>query len=144
MLSLLKAQAHGSTVANFFNCFTDIFVFIMLERIGNGILITQNGTSGKLGQIFRFASYGISVLLGALALAVLGLRVDFHDKLYKNNATYLSGQEPGDIEQFTQSRQIDFSFRVLVFILALCLVARSIMVKIQTRTEPLVKTVSFI
>lgn len=141
-LALLKTQAHGFTIANFLDCFSDIFVFLTLARISSGIIIAQTGTSGKLGKLLRIVSYPIAVLLGTLAVAFLGLRIDFHVHLYTDEFFDESHFSDSLMAKFNPSRQINFSFRVLVFILALLMVARSVMVKLQTRTESRVKTVS--
>ncbi|KAK7422951.1 hypothetical protein QQZ08_009309 [Neonectria magnoliae] len=134
--AIALAQSSTFAVAQLFEAFTDIFVFLTLLRLTTGILIIQSGNPVTRDKILKFASYGIAALLAILAIAKFGLRLHFATVLADDDED-LSYSEVDKLEkQFNSSRQIDFSFRVLVLVLAVAIVARSIMVKIQTQTDP--------
>ncbi|KAJ4254457.1 hypothetical protein NW762_010055 [Fusarium torreyae] len=120
-------------VAQLYDMITDILVMIILLRISTGIVIAQSGHAGPIGKILRLASYAIAVLLAALALAGFGLRIRFVYELFY-------GDRYDGADSFQQSRQIIFSFSVLVFIISLGIVARAVMVKMQPKAE---KTLSW-
>lgn len=131
--NILKGTAHAQynifTVAQTFEAITDILTFIMLLRLGTGILFIQTRKPGKLDKIFKFGSYSIASVLAIIAIAQFGLRLHFYNNIFAN--TQLSTKSVTD--QFNSSRQLDFSFRVLVFVLAIAIVAQSAIVK--TRSE---------
>ena len=141
--ALVNAEVDCFAVARLFDSIADIFVLFTLLRIATGIIIAKTGEPGMLGKVTKFASYGIAVLLLALDIAQFAVKINFYNKYY-NSDNFFRGVTPSQhlIDSFTKARQVDFAFRVLVFILALAVVGRSIMVKLQTRTEPRVATVS--
>ena len=118
----------------------------MLTRISTGIIIAKNGAPDGIGKILKWASYGIAVMLLALDFAHFGMREKFngtyYDKDYFDRSQVAYSPSASAVHDLTQSRQIDFAFRVLVFVLSLAMVGRSIMVKLQTRGEAKVSTVS--
>ncbi|KAI8721771.1 hypothetical protein NCS52_00319600 [Fusarium sp. LHS14.1] len=127
-------------ISNFFDKIVDILVMIMLLRISTGIVIAQSGHAGPIGKILRLGSYAFGALLAILAIATLGLYIRFLAAFYGDSGE-ISGPEqaPGE-DAYNKARQIDFSFRVLVFVAALGIVARSVMVKMQPKAE---KTLSW-
>ncbi|KAH6870905.1 hypothetical protein B0T10DRAFT_417945 [Thelonectria olida] len=136
------ASAETSTTSRFFDGFSDIFVFLMFVSLGSGILLAQTGSPSSFAKPLKFVSLGISAVLAILLIAYFGLRTHFYSVMYGNASSsygYL-----GRSSQFQSSRQLDFAFRVLVFILALGVVAQSIMVKVQTKGEPRVSSASHI
>ncbi|UPK97508.1 hypothetical protein LCI18_008443 [Fusarium solani-melongenae] len=129
-----------SVIANFFDKIVDILVMIMLLRISTGIVIAQSGHAGPIGKILRLGSYAFGSLLAILTIAVLGLQIRFLAAFY-GDSIYVGESDlaPGE-DAYNKARQIDFSFRVLVFVAALGIVARSVMVKMQPKAE---KTLSW-
>ncbi|KAF4973516.1 hypothetical protein FSARC_213 [Fusarium sarcochroum] len=121
------------SVAQLYDMITDILVMIILLRISTGIVIAQSGHAGPIGKILRLGSYAIAVLLAALALAGFGLRIRFVYELFY-------GDRYDGADSFEKSRQVIFSFSVLIFIISLGIVARAIMVKMQPKAE---KTLSW-
>ncbi|KPM39591.1 hypothetical protein AK830_g6952 [Neonectria ditissima] len=130
------AQASAFAVAQLFESITDILVFLILLRLSTGILIVQSGNPAKGDKILKLASYGIAALLAILVIAKFGLRIHFNAVINDDDVN-LSDSDINKLEdQFNSSRQIEFAFHVLTLVLAVAIVARSIMVKMQTRTEP--------
>ncbi|KAJ4190316.1 hypothetical protein NW755_005458 [Fusarium falciforme] len=129
-----------SVIANFFDKIVDILVMIMLLRISTGIVIAQSGHAGPIGKILRLGSYAFGSLLAILTIAVLGLQIRFVAAFYGDSFYRTDLDEVPGEDAFNKARQIDFSFRVLVFVAALGIVARSVMVKMQPKAE---KTLSW-
>ncbi|RSL92136.1 hypothetical protein CDV31_015295 [Fusarium ambrosium] len=132
-------SASTSVIANFFDKIVDILVMIMLLRISTGIVIAQSGHAGPIGKILRLGSYAFGSLLAILTIAVLGLQIRFVATFY-GDGYYSSDFGTSGEDAYNKARQIDFSFRVLVFVAALGIVARSVMVKMQPKAE---KTLSW-
>ncbi|KAL6401073.1 hypothetical protein AUP68_16796 [Ilyonectria robusta] len=133
--NILRGTAHAQynifTVAQTFEAITDILIFIMLLRLSTGILFIQTGKPGKFDKIFKFRSYSIASVLAIIAIVQFGLRIHFYNTVFAK--TPLSTKSVTD--QFNSSRQLDFSFRVLVFVLAIAIVAQSVIVKTKMRSE---------
>ncbi|KAM0421091.1 hypothetical protein ACHAPT_011162 [Fusarium lateritium] len=121
-------------ISSFLDKIVDILVMIMLLRISTGIITAQSGHAGPIGKILRLGSYGLGALLTILTVAVLGLQIRYVATYYTDyySASLSNG---GDEDAFYKGRQIDFSFRVLVFVAALGVVARAVMVKMQPNAE---------
>ncbi|EEU46731.1 uncharacterized protein NECHADRAFT_77412 [Fusarium vanettenii 77-13-4] len=126
-------------ISNFFDKIVDILVMIMLLRISTGIVIAQSGHAGPIGKILRLGSYAFSTLLAILTIAALGLNIRFLATFYGDSIYVSDSEAPGE-DAYNKARQIDFAFRVLVFVAALGIVARSVMVKMQPKAE---KTLSW-
>lgn len=137
-------QITGSStgiIASFFDKIVDILVMIMLLRISTGIVIAQSGHAGPIGKILRLGSYAFGALLAILSIAALGLQIRFLAAYFGDSGySGISELAPGE-DAFNKARQIDFSFRVLVFVAALGIVARAVMVKMQPKAE---KTLSWV
>lgn len=129
------AQYNTFTVAQIFEAIADILTFLMLLRLGTGILFIQTGKPGKLDKIFKFASYSIASVLAIIAIVQFGLRIHFYNKVFGKNQSLTKSESNTLTNQFNSSRQLDFSFRILVFVLALAIVAQSVIVKIKMRSE---------
>lgn len=138
------AQYNTFTVSRLCEAIADILVFLMLLRLGTGIVMVHVGKAGKLDKITKLASYGIASVLLIIALAQFGLRLHFYNEVFAENRSSTYSATSKLIDQFNTSRQLDFSFRVLVFVLAVAIVAQSVMVKMQTRSETRLSLVRFI
>lgn len=133
-------SASTGVISNFFDKIVDILVMIMLLRISTGIVIAQSGHAGPIGKILRFGSYAFGALLAILTIAVLGLQIRFVAAFY-GDVSYVGDEASGE-DEYNKARQIDFAFRVLVFVAALGIVARSVMVKMQPKAEKTLTWVS--
>ncbi|KAF5006293.1 hypothetical protein FDECE_7324 [Fusarium decemcellulare] len=138
LIDISKAMRATWTVATLLDMITDILVMIILLRVSTGIVIAQSGDAGLIGKILRFASYGLAVFLGALAVAAFALRVQFIVLFYDNNL-YTSASSA---DKYEKGRQVAFVFYVFVFLISLAIVARSIMVKVQPKAEKTLSTCS--
>ncbi|KAH7175436.1 hypothetical protein EDB81DRAFT_4081 [Dactylonectria macrodidyma] len=130
------AQGNTFTVARFIECIADILTFMMLLRLGTGILLVHSGKPGKLDRPLKFFSYGAAALLVILALAEFGLRLHFFNKLIVTDDSLTYSEIDTLNGQYNKSRQIDFAFRVLIFVLAIGIVVQSITVWLKTKAEP--------
>lgn len=135
MRAIDLAQYNTFTVSRICEAITDILVFLMLLRLGTGIVMVHVGKAGKFDKITKLASYGIASVLLSIALAQFGLRLHFYNEVFAKNGSSTYSATNKLIDQFNASRHLDFSFRVLVFVLAIAIVAQSVMVKMQTRSE---------
>ncbi|KAF4345653.1 hypothetical protein FBEOM_310 [Fusarium beomiforme] len=117
-----------STLALLYQMVTDILIMIILLRLGTGIVMVQTGRPDPMGKILRLVSYIAAAILLILALTTFGLRIRY---IYE---AFFHDIEIG-ADAFTKSRQVGFSFSVLVFIISLAIAARAIMVKIQSKSE---------
>lgn len=133
------ASTSTGTISSFLDRIVDILVMIMLLRISTGIVIAQSGHAGPIGKILRLGSYAFASLLAILTIAALGLQIRFIATYYGRD--YFGRGPPAGEDAFNKARQIDFAFRVLVFVAALGIVARSVMVKMQPKAE---KTLSWV
>ncbi|KAF7561608.1 hypothetical protein G7046_g2498 [Stylonectria norvegica] len=140
--ALLRAQVHCYNVASLFDSFTDIFVLFVLLRISIGIIIVKNNAVDKLGKILKFASYGVAVALAALAITHFAITTRFYNEFYDDRFFRTFYTDDDLVANFTKARQVDFSFRVLVFVLALLVLARAVMIKLETKLEQRVATAS--
>ncbi|KAM5382532.1 hypothetical protein ACJZ2D_002536 [Fusarium nematophilum] len=131
------AQGVTNGLAQFFDMIVDILVMIILVRVASGITVAQTGKVDPLGSITRLASYGIAALLAILAVAAFALRMRYISGYYEDYG-YLTNDDINDF--WIKGRQIGFSFRVLIFVVSLGVVARSVMVKLQPKSE---KTLSW-
>ncbi|KAH7157422.1 hypothetical protein B0J13DRAFT_169455 [Dactylonectria estremocensis] len=130
------AQSNTFTVARFIESIADILTFMMLLRLGTGILLVKSGKPGKLDKPLKLISYGVAALLAILALAQFGLRLHFFNKFIVTDTSLTESDSNKLIDQYNASRQIEFAFRVLIFVLALGIVGQSVMVKLGTKSEP--------
>ncbi|KLP11493.1 uncharacterized protein FFB20_05236 [Fusarium fujikuroi] len=117
-----------ATLALIYDMVTDILVMIILLRLGTGIIMVQTGQPDPKGKILRFSSYIAATILFALSLAAFGLRIRYVYEVFFNDVSV-------GADSYTKSRQISFSFSVLVFVISLAIVARAIMIKVQSKGE---------
>lgn len=117
-----------ATLALIYDMVTDILVMIILLRLGTGIIMVQTGQPDPKGKILRFFSYIAATILFALSLAAFGLRIRYVYEVFFNDVSV-------GADSYTKSRQISFSFSVLVFVISLAIVARAIMIKVQSKGE---------
>ncbi|KAI7762328.1 hypothetical protein LZL87_006723 [Fusarium oxysporum] len=117
-----------ATLALIYDMVTDILVMIILLRLGTGIVMVQTGRPDPKGKILRLVSYIAAAILFILALTAFGLRIRYVYEVFFNDVRV-------GADSFTKSRQIGFSFSVLVFVISLAIVARAIMIKVQSKGE---------
>ncbi|KAI5464870.1 hypothetical protein BGZ63DRAFT_421860 [Mariannaea sp. PMI_226] len=137
ILQIEHAANQVFAIARLIEIFTDLMTFLMLVNLGNGILISHAGKQSESGKIVKHAALGISAVLAILAIAFFGLRTNYIANIFRG---VVYGLSPKMANQFNTSRQLDFSVRVLLFILSLGIVAQSVAIKMKTRTEPRVHT----
>ncbi|KAL6918159.1 hypothetical protein ACHAPO_000032 [Fusarium lateritium] len=113
-------------VARMSEMITDILIAIILLRLSAAILNIYSGSA--MGKKLRLASYAMAVVLGALVLAVFGLRMRY---IFE---TSYGDVEIGDIS-FLRGLQVDFSVKVLLLVISLAVLVRVIMVKRQVKAD---------
>lgn len=117
-----------ATLALIYDMVTDILIMIILLRLGTGIVMVQTGRPDPKGKILRLVSYIAAAILFILALTAFGLRIRYVYEVFFNDVRV-------GADSYTKSRQIAFSFSVLVFVISLAIVARAIMIKVQSKGE---------
>lgn len=107
---------------------TGVLVMIVLLRLITGLQIVNSGRAGTIGKKLRLISYGASFVLVTLILTVTGLRIRHEVEWSMANIEFAD-------DCLVKSVQVNFAFRVFLFVINLAIVVKAIMVKKQTKTD---------
>jgi len=138
--ALLMAQGQFFVIAGLFECIAQLLIYLALVTLSLGIVLAQTGGRTQLDKVFAILSYAMSALLGIMAVAEWGIMVRVYLTYYgSGNIDLTSGLEPV-ASLWNAASRIDFAITVLIFVLALVLMARASMLLIKARAEPRVTT----
>ena len=139
---LLMLEAQTFAVSSLCYNLALIAIFLTLITLGSGIGLATDGQWKSIYKIIKPATLVISGILVVLSIVTFGLRVKLNVVQYGDQGNiYGYYYSPSLTSMLKAARRIGFATTVLLFILGLLVVARTIMVVLETRHDQRFATV---
>lgn len=140
--AMLQARIELAAFSRFADCIAVILVFLTIVYLAVGInFIKFGGKHLWEDKMIKRGSYGLSGILGGLAIAELALRVTVYTEFYRSDYD-LDDDEEHSLKLLNIARKLDFSFVVIIWVLSIAMVLRAGQIWLTTELRQHIKFVS--